>query len=51
MPSFGPGGLLHFNPMLHTAWLNNHALFLKRNTAKYHLVENPFFAELLKNLL
>jgi hypothetical protein len=23
----------NFNPILHTAWLNNHALTLKRNTA------------------
>jgi hypothetical protein len=23
-----------FNPILHTAWLNNHALTLKRNTTK-----------------
>ncbi len=27
------------NPILHTAWLNNHALTLKRNTAKYYFGE------------
>jgi hypothetical protein len=32
-----------FNPILHTAWLNNHALTLKRNTAKYYFGENPVF--------
>jgi hypothetical protein len=30
---------LFFNPILHTAWLNNHALTLKRNTAKYYFGE------------
>jgi hypothetical protein len=28
-----------FNPILHTAWLNIHALTLKRNTAKYYFGE------------
>jgi hypothetical protein len=32
-PGLGTDG---FNPILHTAWLNNHALTLKRNTAKYY---------------
>jgi hypothetical protein len=27
------------DPILHTAWLNNHALTLKRNTAKYYFGE------------
>ncbi len=26
-------------PILHTAWFNNHALILKRNTAKYYFGE------------
>ncbi len=43
--------IAHFNPILHTAWLNNHALTLKRNTAKYYLVKNPVFANLPKILL
>jgi hypothetical protein len=25
-----------FNPILHTAWLDNHALTLKSNSAKYY---------------
>jgi hypothetical protein len=28
-----------YNPILHTAWLDNHALPLKRNTAKYYFGE------------
>ncbi len=32
-----------FNPILHTAWLNNHALTLKRNTAKYYFGEKSSF--------
>ncbi len=32
-----------FNPILHTAWLNNHALALKRNTAKYFFGEKYSF--------
>jgi hypothetical protein len=37
------------NPILQTVWLNNHALTLKRNTAKYYLGENLVFAYLPKN--
>jgi hypothetical protein len=33
----------HFSPILHTAWLNNHALTLKRNTAKYYFGEKSSF--------
>jgi hypothetical protein len=32
-----------FNPILHTAWLNIHALTLKRNTAKYYFGEKSSF--------
>ncbi len=35
--------LLYFNPILHTAWLDNHALTLKRNTAKYYFGEKFSF--------
>jgi hypothetical protein len=31
------------NPILHTSWLNNHALTLKRNTAKYYFGEKSSF--------
>jgi hypothetical protein len=31
------------NPILHTAWLESHALTLKINTAKYYLGEKPVF--------
>jgi hypothetical protein len=31
------------NPILHTAWLDNHALTLKWNTAKYHFGEKSSF--------
>jgi len=31
------------NPVLYTAWLNNYALTLKRNTVKYYFGENPVF--------
>jgi hypothetical protein len=43
----------HLNPILHTAWLDNHALTLKRNTEKYYFFEksSQFFAYLCKNLL
>ncbi|MFN9958604.1 MAG: hypothetical protein ACK55I_36390, partial [bacterium] len=45
-----PGSIL--NPILHTAWLNIHALTLKRNTAKYYFGKKiKFFAYLPKNLL
>jgi hypothetical protein len=26
----------YFNPILHTAWLDNHALTLRSNSAKYY---------------
>jgi hypothetical protein len=32
-----------FIPVLHTAWLNNHALTLKRSTAKYYFGEKSSF--------
>jgi hypothetical protein len=31
------------NAILHTAWLNNHAQTLKRNTAKYYFGEKSSF--------
>jgi hypothetical protein len=31
------------NPILHTAWLDNHALTLKRNSAKYYIHEKSRF--------
>jgi hypothetical protein len=31
------------NPILHTAWLESHALTLKNNTAKYYLGEKSSF--------
>jgi hypothetical protein len=31
------------NPILHTAWLDNHALTLKRNTAVYYFGEKSNF--------
>jgi hypothetical protein len=34
---------IKINPILHTAWLNNHAITLKSNTAKYYFGENPVF--------
>jgi hypothetical protein len=47
--STNPGG---FNPILHTAWLENHALTLKSNSAKYYFYEKSrFFAYLPKILL
>jgi hypothetical protein len=39
------------NPILHTARLNNHALTLRRNTAKYYFGEKSSFAYLPKSLL
>ncbi len=33
----------NFNPILHIAWLNNHALTLKSNTAKYYFGEKSSF--------
>jgi hypothetical protein len=35
--------LLKVNPILHTAWLNSHALTLKSNTAKYSFAEKSNF--------
>jgi hypothetical protein len=31
------------NPILHTAWLDNHALTLKSNSAKYYFHEKSSF--------
>jgi hypothetical protein len=31
------------NPILHTKWLENHALTLKRNTPRYYLAEKSSF--------
>ncbi len=39
-----------FNPNLRAAWLGNHALTLKSNTAKHHIGEkSSFFEHLSKN--
>jgi hypothetical protein len=36
--------------LLHTTWLNNHVLTLKRNTAKYYFcLKTQFFAYFPKN--
>ncbi len=41
-----------FNPILHTAWLDIHALTLKSNSAKYYFYEKiQIFAYLPKILL
>jgi hypothetical protein len=32
-----------FNPILHTAWLDNHALTFKSNAARYRIGENSSF--------
>ncbi len=32
-----------FNPILHTAWLDNHALTLESNVAKFYFGGNPVF--------
>jgi hypothetical protein len=32
-----------FNPILHTTWLPNHSLILKKNTGKYYFDEKPAF--------
>ncbi len=37
------------NPILHTAWLNNHALTLKSNTAKYYFGEKSSFLHTFLN--
>jgi hypothetical protein len=36
-------GCESITPILHTVWLNNHALTLKRNTAKYYFGEKSSF--------
>jgi hypothetical protein len=41
----------NINPILHTAWLDNHALTLKSNAAKYYFGENQIFAYFPKSLL
>ncbi len=33
----------YINPILHTAWLDNHALTSKRNSAKYYYHEKSRF--------
>jgi hypothetical protein len=33
----------YLNPILHTTWLNNHALTLPTYDAKYCFVKNPVF--------
>jgi hypothetical protein len=38
-----------FNPILHTAWLDNHALTLKINTVKYYFGENSSFLHTFLN--
>jgi hypothetical protein len=35
------------NPILHTAWLNNHALTLKRNIPTYFFDDKSFFLQIL----
>ncbi len=39
-----------FNPILHTAWLDNHALTLKRNAAKYYFGEKSSFLHTFLNI-
>ncbi len=34
---------INFNPILHTTWLESHALTLKNNTAKYYFNEKSSF--------
>ena len=36
-------GCSNINPILHTAWLESHALTLKINTAKYYFCEKSSF--------
>ncbi len=36
-------GLPYNNPNLHNAWLDNHALILKSNSAKYYFYEKSRF--------
>jgi hypothetical protein len=38
-----PGKKGPYKPILHTTWLNNHALTLKRNAAKYYFGEKSSF--------
>jgi hypothetical protein len=40
-----------FNTILHTAWLNNHALTLKRNTEKYYFGEKFNFLHTFLNIV
>jgi hypothetical protein len=44
-----PGWQIFFfpfvNPILHTAWLDNHALTLKSNSAKYNFHEKSKFLQ------
>jgi hypothetical protein len=42
-PDHDTGGMLDVNPILHTAWLNNHALTLKEILQNIILVKNPVF--------
>jgi hypothetical protein len=37
------------NPILHTAWLESHALTLKNNTAKYYFDEKSTFLHTFLN--
>jgi hypothetical protein len=39
------------NPILHTVWLDSHALTSKNCTAKYYEVENILFLAYLTNFL
>jgi hypothetical protein len=43
------GGML--NPILHTVWLDSHALTLKNYTAKYYEVRKIWFFAYLTNFL
>jgi hypothetical protein len=43
LESYRPKKGVEVNPILHTTWLNNHALTLKRNTAKYYFGEKYSF--------
>jgi hypothetical protein len=42
--------LAFLNPILHTAWLNNHALTLKSNSAKYYIHVKSRFLHTKENL-
>jgi hypothetical protein len=39
------------NPILHTAWLDNHALNLKSNSAKYYFYEKSRFLHTFLNFV